>query len=111
MKSHGCRYRKGAKSEPTGRVEAILAERSTDEGGEVRPKRPAGGKVKPGKTLVAVKHRRDIEFANCVNDPVTDCRAIGEQSGNGVHHAGPPHDGGVLGGGIFSCTARCGSRS
>ena len=30
---------------------AVAAERSTDETGEVRPKRPGGGKVKPGKTI------------------------------------------------------------
>jgi hypothetical protein len=27
---------------------AVVAEHSTDEGGEVRPKRPTGGKAKPG---------------------------------------------------------------
>ncbi len=29
---------------------AVLADHTTDEGGEARPKRPAGGKVKPGIT-------------------------------------------------------------
>jgi hypothetical protein len=56
-----------------GWAEAVLAERSTDEGGEVRPKRPAGGKAKPGMTCATAKHGRDIEPTNCVNDPVADC--------------------------------------
>ena len=40
-----------------GWAEAVLANHSTDEGGEVRPKRPAGGKVKPGMTFATAKHR------------------------------------------------------
>ena len=59
-----------------GRTEAVLAERSTEEGGEVRPKRPAGGKAKPGMTFATAKHRRDFELTNCVNDPVADCGAV-----------------------------------
>jgi len=61
-------------------AEAVLAERSTDEGGEVRPKRPAGGKAKPGVIFVPVNHRRDIEFTNCVNETGADCRAVNAQS-------------------------------
>ena len=34
----------------TGRME-VLADHSTDEGGELRPKGPAGGKEKPGIAL------------------------------------------------------------
>ena len=54
-------------------AEAVLVEHSTDEGGEVKPKRPAGGKAKPGMTFVKAKHGRDIELINCVNDPVANC--------------------------------------
>jgi len=62
-----------------GWTEVVLAEHSTSEGGEVRPKRPAGGKAKPGMTFATAKHRRDIELTNCVNDPGADCGAVSPQ--------------------------------
>ena len=49
----------------------------------MRPKRPAGGKAKPGMTFVAAKHRRDFELTSCVNDPVADCGAVGALADSG----------------------------
>jgi len=37
------------------------------EGGEVRPKRPTVGKVKPGMTIAVGIYRRDTELTNCIN--------------------------------------------
>jgi len=41
----------GAKANRPRWAEAVLAEHSTDEGGEPKPKGPAGGKAKPGMTF------------------------------------------------------------
>jgi hypothetical protein len=40
------------------------------------PKRPTGGKAKPGMTFATRKHRRDVELTNCVNETGADCRAV-----------------------------------
>jgi len=53
---------------------AVLADGSTDEqvklpvreGGEVRPKRPTGGKKKPGITFSETNHGRDTDPTNRV---------------------------------------------
>lgn len=53
----------------------------------MKSKRPAGGKAKPGMAFAAAKHRRDIEFTNCVNEPVADC---GVQQRPWAHGGRPP---------------------
>ena len=44
-------------------------------GGEVRPKRPAVGKVKPGTALWREETGERLELTNPVNDTPSDCGA------------------------------------
>ena len=39
---------------------AVVAEHSTDEGGEVRPKRPTGGKARPGRVRSREERREGL---------------------------------------------------
>ena len=71
--------------------EAVLAEHSTEEGGEVRPKRPAGGKAKPGMASARAEHGRDLELTNCVTDAGADCGVVSRYSDSGSNgHAHVP---------------------
>jgi len=58
----------------------------------VKPKRPTGGKVKPGMTIAVGIYRRDSELASCINGTVasapgsivmrqTGCRLFGRWPG------------------------------
>jgi hypothetical protein len=52
-----------AKRPETGRV-AVVAAHSTGEGGEVRPKRPTGGKAPSGRASAARRQGRDFALTN-----------------------------------------------
>ena len=60
------RYRGGerqAKHPETGRA-AVVAAHSTEEGGEVRPKRPTGGKAPSSRASAGRRQGRDFELTN-----------------------------------------------
>jgi hypothetical protein len=55
------RYRGASGSEATREGQrAVVAEHSTDEGGEVRPKRPTGGKARPGRARSREERREGL---------------------------------------------------
>jgi hypothetical protein len=55
---------------------AVVAAHSTDEGGEVRPKRPTGGKVPSGRASTGGRQGRDIELTNPDNSRPVDCKWV-----------------------------------
>jgi hypothetical protein len=61
-----------AKHPETGRV-AVVAAHSTAEGGEVRPKRPTGGKAPSGRASAGRRQGRDIELTNPDHGRPVDC--------------------------------------
>ena len=52
---------------------AVVAAHSTGEGGEVRPKRPTGGKAPSGRAFNGQTHERDSALTNRVTRPPLDC--------------------------------------
>jgi hypothetical protein len=58
-----------------GRV-AVVAAHSTEEGGEVRPKRPTGGKAPSGRASAGGKQGRDIELINSDHGTPGDCGGV-----------------------------------
>src|SRR5712691_1544391 len=54
---------------------AVVAAHSTDEGGEVRPKRPTGGKAPSGRASAGGRQGRDIELTNPDHGRPVDCGA------------------------------------
>ena len=56
-----------------GRV-AVVASYSTEERGEVRPKRPTGGKATSGRAGSGPTHERDFGLTNRVTRPPLHCR-------------------------------------
>ena len=52
---------------------AVVAAHSTEEGGEVRPKRPTGGKATSGRACNGQTHERDSVLTNRVTRPPLDC--------------------------------------
>ena len=71
------RYRgseRQAKHPETGRV-AVVAAHSTEEGGEVRPKRPTGGKAPSGRASAGRRQGRDLELTNPDHGRPVDCGA------------------------------------
>jgi hypothetical protein len=63
-----------AKDSETGRV-AVVAAHSTAEGGEVRPKRPTGGKAPSGRASAGRRQGRDLEVTNPAHGKPGDCGA------------------------------------
>ena len=61
-----------AKDPERGRV-AVLADHSTVEGGEVRPKRPTGGKAPSGRASAGRRQGRDIELTTPDHGTLVDC--------------------------------------
>jgi hypothetical protein len=62
------------KDPETGRV-AVVAAHSTGEGGEVRPKRPTGGKAPSGRASAGGRQGRDFELTNPDHGRPVDCGA------------------------------------
>ena len=54
---------------------AVVAAHSTDERGEVRPKRPTGGKAPSGRASAGRRQGRDIELTNPDHGRPVDCGA------------------------------------
>ena len=52
---------------------AVVATHSTDERGEVRPKRPTGGKASSGRASAGRRQGRDIELTNPDHSMLVDC--------------------------------------
>ncbi len=52
---------------------AVVASQSTDEGGEVRPKRPTGGKATSGRACSGLTHERDAALTKRVTTPPLHC--------------------------------------
>ena len=52
---------------------AVVASHSTAEGGEVRPKRPTGGKATSGRACSGPTHERDFALTNRVTRPPLHC--------------------------------------
>ena len=52
---------------------AVVGSYSTDERGEVRPKRPTGGKATSGRACNGQTHERDSALTNRVTRPPLDC--------------------------------------
>jgi hypothetical protein len=52
---------------------AVVASHSTVEGGEVRPKRPTGGKATSGRACSGPTHERDSALTNRVTRPPLHC--------------------------------------
>jgi hypothetical protein len=52
---------------------AVVASHSTEEGGEVRPKRPTGGKATSGRACSGPTHERDVVLTNRVTKPPLHC--------------------------------------
>jgi hypothetical protein len=64
--------------------------KSNREGGEVKPKRPTVGKVKPGIMICQGKHGRYSETTNRVNETMTECVGnIEIQIADGQHNYAP----------------------
>jgi hypothetical protein len=55
---------------------AVVAAHSTGEGGEVRPKRPTGGKAPSGRASVGRRQGRDIELTNPDYSMPEDCKRV-----------------------------------
>ena len=64
------------KDPETGRV-AVVAAHSTGEGGEVRPKRPTGGKAPSGRASAGGRQGRGVELTNPDHGRPVDCGARG----------------------------------
>ena len=56
---------------------AVVAAHSTGEGGEVRPKRPTGGKAPSGRASTGGRQGRDFELTNPDHGTPVDCGARG----------------------------------
>ena len=52
---------------------AVVAAHSPGESGEVRPKRPTGGKASSGRAFNGQTHERDFALTNRVTRPPLDC--------------------------------------
>jgi hypothetical protein len=52
---------------------AVVAAHSTEEGGEVRPKRPTEGKAPSGRASAGRRQGRDIELTNPDHGKPVDC--------------------------------------
>ena len=52
---------------------AVVASQSPDAGGEVRPKRPTGGKAASGRACSGLTHERDFVLTNRVTTPPWHC--------------------------------------
>jgi hypothetical protein len=65
-----------AKDPERGRV-AVVADHSTVEGREVRPKRPTGGKEKPGRASAGRNQGRDLERTTPDTRKPVDCGVRG----------------------------------
>ena len=63
-----------AKDPETGRG-AVVAAHSTEEGGDVRPKRPTGGKAPSGRASAGRRQGRDLELTNPDHGTPGDCGA------------------------------------
>ena len=57
---------------------AVVAAQSTWAGGEVRPKRPTGGKAPSGRASAGGRQGRDIELTNPAHDRPVDCGSKGD---------------------------------
>jgi hypothetical protein len=55
---------------------AVVAAHSTGEGGEVRPKRPTGGKAPSGRASAGGRQGRDIELTNPEHGTPGDCGGV-----------------------------------
>jgi hypothetical protein len=55
---------------------AVVAAHSTGEGGEVRPKRPTGGKAPSGSASAGGRQGRDIELTNPEHGTPGDCGGV-----------------------------------
>src|SRR5438128_7000034 len=77
-RTHGSRQGIGKASDkrsPRKGQRVVVAAHSTGEGGEVRPKRPTGGKAPSGRASAGRRQGRDFELTNPNHRQPVDCRA------------------------------------
>src|SRR6266852_5296289 len=70
--THGIGERATSKGPREGQV-AVVAAHSTGESGEVRPKRPTGGKAPSGRASAGRRQGRDLELTNPDHGKPGDC--------------------------------------
>jgi len=73
--THGIGERATSKGPREGQV-AVVAAHSTEEGGEVRPKRPTGGKAPSGRVSTGGRQGRDFEITNPGHGRPVDCKRV-----------------------------------